>query len=322
MNIFRTLTAVAAVVALPVLAQAETLTFAWTPNPQTPQVDIALAKGYFEKAGVDVELVSFPSGREGFEALLGGQVDVAFMAEFPAATGAVTGQDFAIVADLARYTGSRIIGSAKAGALDSPADLAGRRIGTTLGTNVNYFLSEVLKSAGVEAEIVNASPVDLVSALSRGDVDAIVPFPTFYAAAEATLGDDYLELRAQGYQPHFILAATPEMTGEKASTLKAFLGALAQADADVKADPEAAMAAVSAAMQGAMSPEALAVMWQDVDLGLELSPELVSLLMSEGAWIVAQGVVKAEAPSEAAILAHVDGAALKAVAPEAVTLAE
>ncbi|KAA2314976.1 ABC transporter substrate-binding protein [Pseudooceanicola sediminis] len=322
MNIFRTLTAAVAVVTLPVLAQAEPLTFAWTPNPQTPQVDIALAKGYFEEAGVEVEMVSFPSGREGFEALLGGQVDVAFMAEFPAATGAVTGQDFAIVADLARYTGSRIIGSAKAGDFASPADLAGKRIGTTLGTNVNYFLSEVLKSAGVEAEIVNASPVDLVSALSRGDVDAIVPFPTFYAAAETALGADYRELRAPGYQPHFVLAATPEMTGEKSSTLKAFLGALAKADADVNAAPEAAMNAVSASMQGAMSPEALAVMWQDVDLGLELSPGLVTLLASEGAWIVAQGVVNADAPSEATIMEHVDATALKAVAPDAVTLAD
>lgn len=320
MNIFRTFTAAVVVATLPVLTQAETLTFAWTPNPQTPQVDIAMAKGYFADAGVEVEMVSFPSGREGFEALLGGQVDVAFMAEFPAATGAVTGQDFAIVADLARYTGSRIIGSAKAGDFASPADLAGKRIGTTLGTNVNYFLSEVLKGAGVEAEIVNASPVDLVSALARGDVDAIVPFPTFYAAAETTLGDDYRELRAPGYQPHFVLAATPEMTGEKSSTLKAFLGALAKADGDVKADPEAAMQAVSAAMQGAMSPEALAVMWQDVELGLELSQDLVTLLMSQGAWIVEQGVVKAEAPDVAAILAHVDATALRAVAPEAVTL--
>ncbi len=48
-------------------AAAETITFAWSPNPQTPQVDVALAKGYFKQAGIDVNIVSFPSGREGFE---------------------------------------------------------------------------------------------------------------------------------------------------------------------------------------------------------------------------------------------------------------
>tara|TARA_R110000737_G_scaffold187040_2_gene209757 strand:+ start:1812 stop:2072 length:261 start_codon:yes stop_codon:yes gene_type:complete len=82
--------AVSGVVALPVLAQAETLTGASIPNPLTPQVDIARAKGYFGVAGVEVDLVSFPSAREGVEALLGEQVDVACMAEFPAATRAVT----------------------------------------------------------------------------------------------------------------------------------------------------------------------------------------------------------------------------------------
>ena len=41
----------------PGLAAAESLTFAWTPNPQTPQVDVAIAKGYFEEAGLDIAFV-------------------------------------------------------------------------------------------------------------------------------------------------------------------------------------------------------------------------------------------------------------------------
>lgn len=309
----------AALVAVPVLAQAEEIVFAWTPNPQTPQVDVALAQGYFEAAGLDVSIVSFPTGREGFEALLGGQVDITFMAEFPAATGALRDQDFAIIADLARYTGSRIVGSAKAGPLDAPADLAGRRIGTTLGTNVNFFLAGVLEAAGVEAEIVNASPVDLVSALARGDVDAIVPFPTFYSAAQSALGDDYLELRSDAYKVHYILAASPAMLARE-EALGAFLGALVQADAEVAAAPEAAMEAVAASMQGAMPVEAIGTMWQDVDLGLRLGSDLLDLLVAEAAWIVAQGVVNAEAPTREAMAAYFAGAPLAAIDPARVDL--
>lgn len=296
----------------PGLAMAESLVFGWSPNPQTPQVDMALEKGYFTDAGLEVELVPFDSGRAGFEALLGGQVDVVFMAEFPAATGALMGQEFAIVGDLARFTGSRVIGNAGAGPLDSPADLAGRRIGTTIGTNVHYFLDKALEGAGVEAEIVSAAPPDLVPAVVRGDVDAIVPFPTFYGAAKDTLGEDYLELRAPGYEVHYILAATPEMTGEKSDTLAAFMGALAKADADVAGDPEAAMAAVSASMQGAISTEALATMWQDVEIGLTLDEGLAELIRSEADWILGQGVIKAEPLSDAALAAYFAPAALEA----------
>lgn len=314
--------ALASTLAIPTLLQAESLTFAWTPNPQTPQVDMAIANGYFEEAGLEVEFVAFRTGREGFEAMIGGQVDITFMAEFPAAVGALTGQEFAVIADLTRFTGSRVISNAQSGEIASPADLAGKRIGTTIGTNVNFYLDKVLSSAGVEAEIIGAAPPDLVPALARGDLDAIVPFPTFYSPAAQTLGDDYRELYVPGYQVHYILAATPEMTGERAEVLEAFMGALAKGDAAVKADPEAAMAAVAASMSGAMSTEALATMWQDVDIGLKLDTGLAELLVEEAAWILEQGVVKGEPVSVDDMLGHFAPAALQSVMPEAVDLPE
>lgn len=299
---------------------AETVTFAWTPNPQTPQVDVALAKGYFEEAGIDLQIVSFPSGREGFEALIGGQVDFAFMAEFPAVTGALTGQKFGVVADLARFTGSRIIGSAKYGAFETPADLEGLKIGTTLGTNVDYYLSEVMRGAGVTAEVINASPVDLVPSLARGDIQAAVMFPTFYASAKSTLVDDYRELRAPGYQVHFIVSASRNALDNKQETVEAFLEALAKADADVKQDPNAAMEAVAANMKGAMDTDAIGAMWQDVDLGLTLNDDLLELLVSEGKWIVSKGVIKAEEPTVETMRPYIADSALKAAAPASVEL--
>ena len=219
--------ALTAALLAPIAASAEDLTFAWTPNPQTPQVDVAIQNGYFEEAGLDIEFVAFRTGREGFEAMIGGQVDVTFMAEFPAAVGALTGQEFAVIGDLARFTGSRVIVNTASGAVASPAELAGKKIGTTIGTNVNFYLDEILAEAGVEAEVVGAAPPDLVPALARGDLDAIVPFPTFYGAAASTLGADYAELRVPGYEVHYILAASPEMTGDRSATLEAFMAALA-----------------------------------------------------------------------------------------------
>ncbi|WP_238367228.1 ABC transporter substrate-binding protein [Mesobacterium pallidum] len=311
--------ALASALAAP-MASAEELTFAWSPNPQTPQVDIAIQKGYFEEAGLDIEFVAFRTGREGFEAMIGGQVDVTFMAEFPAAVGALTGQEFVVIGDLARYTGSKVIVNTASGEVATPADLAGKRIGTTIGTNVNFYLDKVLSEAGVAAEVVGAAPPDLVPALARGDLDAIVPFPTFYTAAAETLGDDYAELRVPGYEVHYILAATPEMATERSDVLDAFMGALAKADADVKADPQAAMEAVSASLQGAMTPEALAAMWQDVEIGLTLDKGLAELLSAEADWVLSKGVVKGEAVSPEAMLETFAPAALEKAAPAAVSL--
>ena len=241
------------------------------------------------------------------------------MAEFPAATGALTGQDFAIVADLTRYTGSRIIGNSDQSPLDSLSDLDGKRIGTTLGTNVDYFLSTALTEAGVSAEVINAAPGDLVPALVRGDVDAIVPFPTFYQGAKDALGARYLELRPGSYEPHYILAASPDMLARDAD-LTAFLGALVRADADVAADPAMAADRVSASLSGNVSVETLQGMWADMEFGTVLAPDLPELLASEAAWIVGQGVIRAEVPTTADIAAILAPGPLAAAAPEVVTL--
>ncbi len=166
----------------------------------------------------------------------------------------------------------------------------------------------------------SSAPPDLVPALARGDLDAIVPFPSFYSAATQTLGEDYAELRIPGYQVHYILAATPEMADERSEVLDAFMAALAKANADVKADPEATTKAVSDSMQGAVTPEALATMWADVDVGLKLDSDLADLLVAEADWVLTNGEVKGDAVTREEMLSHFAPAALKKAAPEAVDL--
>ena len=54
--------AIAAAASPSLACAAEKLVVAWSSNPQTPQVDVALAEGYFEDAGLEIEFISFVSG--------------------------------------------------------------------------------------------------------------------------------------------------------------------------------------------------------------------------------------------------------------------
>jgi len=299
---------------------AETLTFAWSPAPQTPNVDVALAEDAFAKAGLDLKIVSFPTGREAFEAVTGGQADVASMAELPAVIGALRGQEFGIIGDLARYKGSRIITTMASG-IASPAQLAGKKVGVTLGTNTDYFLAKVLEGAGVTAEIINAAPADLLPALIRGDVDAIAPFPNFYPAAQKALGDKYRDIRSGVYESHFVLAASKAAINGKADALKRFLGALKLADKIVAADADKAAAAVVATVKGNVDASAVKALWSDTAIGLTLSPDLPALLLSQAQWVLGKGLVKAAKPVTADMIAgFIAPASLRTVAPEAVSL--
>lgn len=294
--------------------------FAWNPNPQTAQVDVAVKNGLFKEAGLDVQITAFPTGREALEALLGGQVDFAYMAEFPVATAALRQQKLKIVADLSRYQGQRIISSAKTLDLKSAKDLGGKKIGTTLGTNVEYFTHKLLAQNGLKATIVNAGPADLIPALARGDIDAAIPFPTFFGAAKRTLGADYREVVSDLYVLHMVIAASSTVVEKNPAMIDKFIGALVKADAALKADPSSAEQAVFTNMKGVMPLPALQDMWKEMEFKIKLDRDLLTLLADEAGWIVDRGMVKAEKPSAASFREFILDAPLKKISPASVTL--
>jgi NitT/TauT family transport system substrate-binding protein len=69
-----------------------------------------------------------------------------------------------------------------------------------------------------------------------------------------------------------------------------------------------------------MNVEGVQTMWKDVDLGMTLDDKLLSLLVSEGQWIVSKGVIKAKAPTPETMRPYLVDAPLKAVEPNAVKL--
>lgn len=301
-------------------ADLEPVTLAWTPNPQTPQIDIAIKQGLFKEAGLDVKTVAFASGRESFEALVGGQLDFAFMADFPAAVGAMRQQKFGVIADLSRYTGNRFIAKSTATELKSLSDLAGKKLGLTIGTNYDYFASRALSKAGVKVQIVNAGPGDLVAALSRGDIDAAVPFPTFYGMARKTLGADYRDLVSTNYTLHNIMTASDGVLTKRPAVVEKFMSALLKADQVVKTDPDTALAAVAANLSGAMTPAVIRGMWPDYTFGIVLDESLLDLLTDQGAWVVETGVVKGSAPTKATMKGYLADSVLRKLNPSAVNL--
>ena len=126
----------------------------WTADLQTAPVVAASEKGFFKSEGLEVKSFNFVSGRAALEALLGGQLDLAFMAEYPPVIAAMRQQKFSIVTTLSKYYGNRIVSTSTAG-FKTVADLAGKRIGTTLGSNAAFFTELLLEKAKIKATVVN-----------------------------------------------------------------------------------------------------------------------------------------------------------------------
>ncbi|CAO3431425.1 ABC transporter substrate-binding protein [Azospirillum endophyticum] len=293
------------------------------PVAEVPQFAVALDRKLFDEQGLAVKVVPFASGREGFEALMGGQLDLVLMAEFPAVVGAMRDQKFGIVARLSRYEANRFIlkdGATNGGTPATVKDLAGRRIGVTVGTNAHYMVDQELKKAGVTAEIVNVGPPDLIPALVRGDIDAAAPFPSFYAGAKRTLGDRYRELPAGSYATSFVLAASRKLLDGDPVAVQRLLAALLKGEAVVEADPAAAQEAVGRIAGRVLSPEAIAAGWPEYRFRIALEDDLLDLLTSEGGWIRQRGMIKTTEPTRELFRGAIAAEPLRAVAADRVSL--
>lgn len=319
--------AIAASVGMVVYARAATATpdlgtinLSWQPGPDTPQIAQALDKGLWRTRGMTVKTSSTPTGREALEALIGGQADYALMAELPPVIGAMQHQNFRVISTISRYTALRVV-STPAVDLSSFKGLAGKKIGVTLGTNVNFQMYSTLRGAGVtNATIVNVGPADLVPALARGDIDAAFLFPQFYPLAKKVLGDRYREKRTPDYQATFVLVASTNEIAQHPERVRAMLAGLVEADALVARDLPGTATVVSKAMNGITSAADLQALWADYKFGILLDRPLIALFDEEGHWVHTSGFVKGPDPSVALFLSYVDPSFLRAVARKNVQL--
>ena len=263
-------------------------------------------------------MIPFRSGRAAFEALLGGQLDLAFMAEFPAVIGAMREKDFKVIAEMSQYKATRIIHGGNS-EINTVAELAGKPVGLTVGTNVHYMFEIELAAAGIEVEIVSVSPPDIVPALARGDIFAGAMFPSFYAGARKVLGDKYQEIPIDSYGTHFILVATQELIDKNPDAVTNALKALYAGEKIVKSDPAASHQSVSNVLGGTLKPGDVALASANYAFNMQINQELLNLMVDEGIWINARGSIKGDPPTIDTIRPYIDGSFLGSIDASRVT---
>ena len=282
------------------------------PYLDIPQLSVAMDQNLWADNDLEAEVIPFRSGRAAFEALLGGHLDLAFMAEFPAVIGAMREQDFKVIAEMSQYTATRIIHGGDP-MINTVAKLAGKAIGVTAGTNVHYMLDNELTAAGIKAEIVSVGPPDIVPALARGDVFAGAMFPSFYAGAKDVLGEKYQEIKIDSYGTHFILVATQKLIDENPAAVRGFLAALYKGEELVLSDPAASHEAVSRVLGGTLKPTDVASASRNYKFNMQLNTALLDLMVDEGVWIHSRGSIKGDVPTMKLMQPYVDESFLTSI---------
>ena len=205
----------------------------WTPNTNHTGIYVALEKGYFEEAGLNVTVVQPPD--DGAELLVGSgkaQFGVSFQDSM---MPAVVGDDalpITAVAAVLQHNTSGII-SRKGEGMDHPAGMEGKKYATWDLPVEKATLKQVVEDDGGDfdkVELIPSTVTDEVSALQSNSVDAIWIFYGWAGVAceLAGLETDYFAF--SDINPVFdyytpVLIGNTDWMEENPDAAKAFLAA-------------------------------------------------------------------------------------------------
>lgn len=215
-------------------SQKITVVLDWTPNTNHTGLYVAKAEGYFQEAGLEVEIVQPPE--DGAEALVASgkaQFGISFQdSMMPAVTGADALSIEAVAAVLQHNTSGIV--SRKGDGIDTPKGLEGKKYATWDLDIEKATLKQVVEKDGGDfskVELIPSTVTDEVSALKSKSVDAIWIFYGWAGIATEVAGleTDYFAFRDidpvfDYYTP--VIIGNQDWLKENAETAKAFLGAV------------------------------------------------------------------------------------------------
>lgn len=156
---------------------------------------LAQELGYYEEAGLDVQLEDLQAGSKALQAMLGGSTDVTSGYYDHAVQMAAKNQPVKAFVNLLRYPAIVLAVSPKTDkTIDDITDLEGATVGVTApGSSTDFFLKHLLTQAGMDPEAAAVQGVGAdataVAAMEQGQVDAAVMLDPALSQLEKRAGE-------------------------------------------------------------------------------------------------------------------------------------
>lgn len=275
-----------------------------------------------------IEVQLHGSGLEALKHLLAGEAEFALAATTPTALALVGALDdsgtgssaLVVLASVALSNQSHYVISLSHQGINSPQDLAGRRVGIMLGTSSHYGWTRFSGFHGLDdadIELVDMPVTDMGDALKRGDLDAAVIWQPWDLTLREALDDRLTTLSMRMlYTINWLLLTRQELVAEHPEVVERVLRGYIDAMELIDAEPEGALALHATAIgqdEADLAPLAANILWR---LGLNWS-----VLVNLGAqfeWLATWPQF------DELVIPHpgdyLHGDALRQVAPELVTL--
>jgi NitT/TauT family transport system substrate-binding protein len=201
-----------------------------------------------------------------------------------------------------------------------PADLKGKRIGVTLGTNADFFADAFLLGHGIDREkvkIIDMKPDAMAAALGAGRVDAVSTFNPTLNLLKKGLGNKGIVFFGESvYTEKVCVAAMLDFVKKHPETVKKALRALVRAETFVQQNPVEARRLVADFLK--LDKALLDEIWPILTTRVKLDQAMLVDLEEQTRWVLKKGLTACKDMPNYLDFIYVDG--LLAVKPEAVSI--
>lgn len=278
---------------------------------------VADQQQFFPQQGLDVRLARFVLGKQALQAVLDGKADVAVVADTPFVLALLRGERIAALATIYESRKTIAIVGRRDRGVSTAESLDGKRVGTVLGTNAEFFLDTMLEVHGVSrpmVQVLDHRPDTLAAALRDKQVDAVTVWNPELARVQHELGQQAVTIYGEDlFVYRFLLVARQPYIAAHGAQLRQLLAALRQGNEFIQENPQSARALVG--QEIGMQPELLIHSFDATDFTMALDQSLLLALSAQMRWATDKALVPAGPTPD--YLDFVRPEPLSAVAPHA-----
>lgn len=296
------------------------ISIAYTFQPQSTLVHVAIAKGYFADEGLDVLPLMHTYGKLALQDVIDKRADFSTVAETPVMFSVLKGEMVFVVANIESSTANNGVVARRDADISAPGDLKGKRIGFTPGTTSDFFLDSFLTANGLtrkDIQPVALKPEEMHDSLMVRKVDAVCTWNYPLTQIRRRLGPQgVVFFDREIYTETFNIAARQDYVLEHPLVVKRLLRALIKSEgfvADSPVEAQAIMAAATKLDQGLVRE-----VWDAFQYKVVLDQGLLITLEDETRWAMKNKLVEQVAMPDYRKFIHSES--LAAIKPEAVTL--
>ena len=298
----------------------EKVTIAYSVATDGAVAIVAHVQGYFREEALETTPRLHPFGKPALQDVLEGRADFATVAETPVMFAIMKGEKVSIIATIQATNQENAIIARRDRGISGLGDLRGRKIATTLGTTLDYYLDAVLAAQGIsrkEVTIIDLSAEKMPDALESGEVDAISTFHPYIIPAQKKLGARAITLQDKDiYTATFNIAAKQEFIHQNPDRVKKLLRALIKAEKFVKEHPAEAQKIVSDF--SGVDISIVREIWDSYNFAVKLDQSLLLALEDESRWAIKYKLVDVGKAPNFLDFVYLEG--LRSVKPEAIRI--